>query len=89
MLDSIAKVFFSSSILRTFFGFPSELDMSTGLHDVAVTVVIQFDCFFHTLSPSKHFFVPKSSCLSPLQPQIVFTELCFHLELSGLLSRKS
>ena len=68
MLDSIAKVFFSSSILRILCGFPSELDMSTGLHDVTVTVVIHFNYFFHTLSPSKHFFVAKSSYLSPLQP---------------------
>ena len=43
MLDSIAKVCFSSSVLRLPCGFPSELDMSTGLHDVTVTVVIQFD----------------------------------------------
>ena len=35
---------------------------------------------------SSNFFVPKSSCLSPFQTQITFSEPCLHLEeLSGLL----
>ena len=36
MHDSLDKVYFSSWIIQTFCGFPSELDKPTGLHDVTL-----------------------------------------------------
>ena len=44
MRESLDKVVFSSSILRTFCGFPFELDKPTGLHDVTLMVTIEVDC---------------------------------------------
>ena len=70
---------------RQFFKYSaSELDLPIGLHDVTLSFEIQVDDLFHTLPPSQHFFVPKSSCLFPFQPQRVFCEPYFRLEeLSG------
>ena len=42
--DSLDKVNFSSSIVRTFCGFLFELDKPTGLHDATLIIVIHFDC---------------------------------------------
>ena len=75
MHDYLDKVRSALLNLRTFCGFPFELDKPTVLHDVTQIFVIQVDFWCHTQSPNQIFFFPKSSCPSPPQPQIVFSEL--------------